>query len=281
MIARTVWLASYPKSGNTWIRVLLTALEQGGALDINRIGHGPIASARWPLRRWLGMPSSDFTAAELARFRPLVDTELNAELEQVRFRKIHDALLVDGAPIVPPRATLGAVYIVRDPRSVAVSLAHHFGVDLEQSVRLMADPAGPFGNSARHNELQVPQRGGTWSEHVRGWLEHDLFPVLRVRYEDLHADPVGELRRITAFAGLEASDEAIALAVQAGSFERLSAQEAAAVFQERARADAPFFRRGQADAWGEELPEGLARQIEADHGETMKWLDYLPAAVPV
>lgn len=278
VIARTVWLASYPKSGNTWVRALLTALEEGEALDINRIRHGAIASARGPLRRWLGMPTGDFTAEELAQMRPLLDAELNATLEQTHFRKIHDALMFNGQPIVPPDATLGAIYIVRDPRAVAVSLAHHLEVALEKSVSLMADPDHPFEHGKIHAHPQLPQYLGGWSAHVRGWLEHDLFPVLRVRYEDLHADPARELARIAEFSGVDASHDAITTAVRAAGFERLRAQEAAARFKEALTANGSFFRRGKVEGWREELPEALVCQIEADHAETMCWLGYAPVS---
>ena len=92
MSANTVWLASYPKSGNTWIRALLTGLEQDDELDINRLGQGPIASAREPMRAWLGIPTSDLTPVEAVGMRLRFDAELDAGLEQVRFRKIHDGL---------------------------------------------------------------------------------------------------------------------------------------------------------------------------------------------
>lgn len=274
MTMRTIWLASYPKSGNTWVRALLTGLQLGSTLDINGIGYGAMPVGRKPLRQWLGIPLSDLTDAELARSRPLFDAELNASLKQICFRKIHDALMFDAEPIVPPAATLGAIYIVRDPRAVAVSFAHHFEVDLEATVRLMADRAGRLVPDKLYSDPQLPQHLGTWSGHVCGWLEHDLFPTLLVRYEDLHADPARELARIVAFAGLEVSDESIARAVEAAAFDRLKSQEASAPFWERVASDVPFFRRGQIAGWREELPEVLARQIEADHAETMGWLGY-------
>lgn len=278
MTARTIWLASYPKSGNTWVRALLTGLEQGEALDINRIEHGAIATARGPLRRWLGMPSSDFTAAELSRLRPLLEFDFNGTFDRVHFRKIHDALVFNGQPIVSPAATLGAIYVVRDPRAVAVSMAHHLAIPFEESIRLMADPAGCFGGPDLHH-VQLPQHLGPWSVHVRQWLDHDLFPVLLVRYEDLHADPIEELTRVAAFAGLEVSEEAILVATRAAGFDRLSAQEAAVDFREGS-GNAMFFRQGEVAGWRNELPEELVRRVEADHAETMAWLGYAPAVPP-
>lgn len=274
MSANTIWLASYPKSGNTWVRALLTGLEHDDELDINRLGQGPIASAREPMRAWLGIPTSDLTPVEVARVRLRFDAELDATLEQVRFRKIHDGLFTgpDDEPIVPPGATRGAVYIVRDPRAVAVSFAHHLGVSVERSVEIMAHSPGPYA-SEHINGIQLPQRMETWSDHVRGWCDHELFPVLVVRYEDLHTDPIAELSRIVEFAGLSASAESIGHAVTQAGFARLQAKEQSDGFREQS-GRGRFFRRGEAEAWREELDEELVVAIERDHGETMLRLGY-------
>lgn len=274
MSSNTIWLASYPKSGSTWVRALLTGLEQDEELDINRLGQGPIASAREPMRDWLSIPTSDLTPVEVARLRMRFDAELDAALEQVRFRKIHDGLFTgpDDDPIVPPQATRGAVYIVRDPRAVAASFAHHLGVSVERSVEIIGSSPGPYANE-HVNGIQLPQRLDTWSDHVRGWCDHELFPVLVVRYEDLHADPIAELSRIVEFAGLPASDESIAHAVEKANFARLQAKEQSEGFREQS-GRGRFFRRGEAQAWREELDEDLVLTIEREQGEMMLRLGY-------
>ncbi len=284
---RTIWLASYPKSGNTWTRALLTALTRTGPrdddhgdkddldLDLEALGHGPIASARGLLERHLGFASSDLTREEVGALRPLADAALDATLTEVRFRKVHDGLHTGpgGAPIVPVAATRGAVCIVRDPRDVAVSYAHHVGTDVERAVRRLGRETSVEGD-VRHLHAQFPEALGTWSEHVTGWMEHDHFPVLLVRYEDLHADTARELRRIATFAELEVGDAAIDNAVEAARFDRLQAKEAASGFGERPRREAAFFRRGRSGGWRDELAPELARRVEEDHHEVMERLGY-------
>ena len=279
MTARTVWLASYPKSGNTWVRALLTALQQGdGEFDINRLGHGPIASSRAHIEHWSGAVTSDLTFAELAWLRPRADARLDATLEATRYRKIHDALRADDTaePIVDPTTTKAAVYIVRDPRDVAVSFAHHAARSLDWAVGRMADPGGTFNRTTKRIDPQSPQRLGTWSDHVRGWMGHELFPVVTVRYEDLHADPEGQLARIAEAGALEAEPAELGAAVAAAAFARLREKEAASGFRERAHSEREFFRRGVAGGWRDELPADLAARVEADHGEVMTQLGYLP-----
>ena len=108
-----------------------------------------------------------------------------------------------------------AVYVVRDPRDVVISLAHHLGSTPEHAVGFMGDPRATFAPSTARLDPQLAQRLGTWSQHVTGWLDHDLFDVLLVRYEDLQADAAGQLRRIVDFGGLEATDEQVAPAYAA------------------------------------------------------------------
>ena len=94
-----VWLASYPKSGNTWFRILLANLLDGadGPIDINGITTGVIASGRWAFDDVLGVPSADLTADEVDALRPAVFRAIAAS-EGRSYHKIHDALVpVPGA----------------------------------------------------------------------------------------------------------------------------------------------------------------------------------------
>jgi aryl sulfotransferase len=274
---RTVWIASYPKSGSTWVRAMLTALaaDGPGELDLNALGSGPIPSSRPQIESYLGFASSNLTQEELERLRPLCDAAFDRELTEVRFRKIHDTLYGTlGSPIVPPDHTRGAVYVARDPRDVAVSWAHHAARPPEWAVSAMGDPTTAMDESPTELEPQTTQRLGTWSDHVAAWTEQELFPVLVVRYEDMATDPAGELRRIAGFAGLAAPEERVAAAAEAASFARLRAREERYGFVERPGRDRPFFRRGVAGAWRDELAPALAARVERDHATLMRRFGY-------
>ncbi|MFX4369970.1 hypothetical protein ABTA37_19770, partial [Acinetobacter baumannii] len=87
--------------------------------------------------------------------------------------KVHDAWLptAAGEPLFPPEATAGVVCIVRDPRDVAVSLAHHLAVPIDAAIAMMADPDAQLARVERGLPLQLRQRLSTWSGHVEGWLD--------------------------------------------------------------------------------------------------------------
>ena len=276
-MARTVWLASYPKSGNTWLRAVHEAVVTGSEPDINDLGHNHIAAARWAFDVNLGLRSSDMTREELDLLRPWADAVLAERAGTDIWRKAHDAFSLGptGEPVIGTSTARIALYVVRDPRDVAVSLAHHAGQTMSWAVRAMCDPDWTVSTGSQVLGPQLPQRFGTWSEHVLSWTKQEWLPVHVVRYEDCVARPVETFRRALAAAGLRASQEDVALAVERCSWQRLRRQEEESGFRERTAEGTYFFRRGQVGAWQEELPVPLAEQLVEHHGPVMAGLGYL------
>ena len=178
-----------------------------------------------------------------------------------------------GEPLFPPSLTLGAVYLVRDPRDVAVSYAHHMNWTVDQAIGFMADPLAIIALNRRRMAQQLPQRLSSWSQHVESWLDAPI-RVLPIKYEDMLADPIASFGEIAHFLGFDAAPALVEAAVNSVSFERLRATEDKAGFAERMPGSDRFFRRGIAGGWRDSLsPEQIAR-IEADHGSMMRSLGY-------
>ncbi len=272
--ARMVWAASYPKSGNTWLRAVYTAAVTGAGPDINQLADGDIESSRAMFDRSLGVRSSDLTHEETWALRPAADEMRTAQLRGMPWTKVHDALRMGpgGRTVVSVTATHGAVYLLRDPRDVAVSLSYHLGVSLPQAVEVLRSQSVLMSSQDRLTP-QLPQYLGTWSEHVTSWVDHDMFPVCVLRYEDCLADPAACFARALATGGVMLGPEDVAKAVERSSLASLQDQERRSGFREAARGT--FFRRGKAGAWREELPTDLARQVEADHRQVMQRFGYL------
>ncbi|MDD2774339.1 MAG: sulfotransferase domain-containing protein [Gallionella sp.] len=270
------WIASYPKSGNTWVRLFLEALL-AGTLDINRLKRaGGHAAVRAEFDRLLDIPSSDLTDDEITNARPcLYQIEANAATRPM-FRKAHDAwhLTPAGKPLFPPELTLGAVYLVRDPRDVTVSLAHHLAQDIDQAITRMNDPTAVMEHAKLRMQSQLPQRLLTWQQHVQSWLNAPI-PVLLVKYEDLLADPITRFSEIADFLKLTVTPEQIAAAVQTVQFDRLHDLEAINGFAEKPPNAKQFFRRGIAGGWQDTLSTAQIEQIETHHAEMMRELGYL------
>jgi hypothetical protein len=273
----TIWIASYPKSGNTWLRAVLTAWLTGAPVEINEIGASPIAASRVDFDRLLGIKSSDLTHAEIDLLRPRVDELFVAELQGPRLRKAHDGLYPgpSGEPVISAGATRSVVYMVRDPRDVVVSLAHHRAWTLEHAVDVMNDPAATLSGDQRGLQEQLHQRLGTWSQHVISWTREAPFPVHVIRYEDCLEDPVTSFGAALRFTGMKSVDDGeVATAVQYADFQRLREAEEKTGFRERPVVLERFFRSGVAGSWREVLPGALARRIGEDHAAVMAQLGY-------
>lgn len=276
---RIVWLASYPKSGNTWFRVFIANLtsDSDQPIDINALHTGGIASARDPFDRYAGVEASDLTAEEIDRLRPEVYLQMAADAEETRYQKVHDAYTLSsaGRPLFPAEATRGVLYFLRNPLDVAVSYAHHSGRDADTAIRWMGQGEHCMCGGPRRLSSQLRQRLLTWSGHVLSWIDQGAFPVCVVRYEDMRFDTEATFTRAARFAGLPDDPERVRRAIELSSFEELQRQESEHGFNERMpRADS-FFRKGQVGSWRESLSGEQAARIIADHRPVMARFGYL------
>ena len=273
------WLASYPKSGNTWIRLALQSLAQhGGRISFAEGDRWfPIASAREPFDSMLGVESSDMTSAEIDTLRPRVYEALACEATVPLIRKVHDAWTMTPAcePLFPPAVTLGAVYVVRDPRDVAISYAHHCSQTIDRIIETMADPEAAMARSRRSMNTQMRQKLLTWSGHVSSWMDAPGIPRLTVRYEDIVAGTETVLAEVASFCGMNSTADEIAAATVSTRFDTLRAQEEQSRFCEKPAGMQRFFRQGKAGGWQKVLTNEQVLRIERDHGEIMARLRYL------
>src|SRR5215472_9365498 len=139
-----VWLASYPKSGNTWTRAFLHNLVhvtsgQTQAQKINELDHFSAHSAGKPLfQEVVGFDLTDKHRDEIAAARARVQQNMADAVEGLIFLKTHQAIVIDrGHPTINFAVTAGAIYIVRNPLDVAISYAHHLGQSIDRSINLM------------------------------------------------------------------------------------------------------------------------------------------------
>lgn len=294
---RSIWLASYPKSGNTWFRMLVANLSATDKpVDINDLPErGGIASARGPFDYLLLIDSGLLTHDEIDCLRPRVYEELargaaDDEYDkpdaapQVRFVKTHDAytLTPQGEPLLAgPRGAAGAILIVRDPRDVAPSLANHNRSSIDDAITFMNDNTAAFCGKTNLQQSQLRQQLPGWSGHIVTWLDQTDLPVHLIRYEDMMADTAGTLGRALAFAGRHASDDDIRRAARFADFAELKNQETAKGFREASpRSQSGFFRRGQAGAWRDELTAAQVDRLESHHAPMMLRLGYALTSQP-
>lgn len=270
------WLASYPRSGNTWVRLLLDSYMRGGAaVDINAI------SIRAVYRRSffddvIGLDSADLRSSEILGLRPAALRAQRDLNDRPLLMKCHDMRwrLADGDWLIPADVSLGGIYLVRDPRDVVLSLAKFFGRSVDHAITTMETTGLLIPESKRRDCHQLPQIWGSWSENVESWLALEPFPVHVVRYDDLRRDTAKVLTGIIDAIGLDLDETRIAAAVAATDLEGLRREERSCGFVETGGHN-DFFGDGRIGGWRDRLSADQAARIEAVHGPTMRRLGYL------
>lgn len=282
------FVASYPKSGNTWTRLVVTAysLKDVSAADFMRFDEDDESRisnvmrfgdiAKYFHQSVSPFPISTLDFSEEVRLRPAAMLMLEHELSEtttqrpILVKSHHLNGDVDGIDLWNPAWTDRVVNPVRDPREICCSYAAHNGVSYEKTASQMAEKKFTIGGGESLHHLL-----GTWSQHVRGWLSAEETPVHTVRYEDMKDNPVGEFYNILDFLGApDLTVERVEAAVEKTRFDRLQKVESEHEFPESTEHQESFFRSGKTDGWKEELPLRIVRKIEKDHGDMMETLGY-------
>lgn len=271
-----IWLASYPKSGNTWMRSFLHNLFRNShkPVSVNEIDDFCLSgsAAGW-YRKYTATPPEQLSEEEIARYRMQVQRDFTTVFPDSVFVKTHDYLgEYMGAPLQNMEVTAGAIYIVRNPLDVVISMAPHFGISLEEAIVLMASEDASTTTHERH----VAEHYGSWSTHVRTWTRRPSPGLLVMRYEDMLDKPKKSFKTVTNFLGLKPSAERLERAIRFSSFKVLKAQEEKEGFKERPKTSQSFFREGKRDQWREKLTPDQVRQIISVHHEQMDRFGYIP-----
>jgi hypothetical protein len=274
IIPKLKWLASYPKSGNTWVRILLYTYKYGKFDTLNQIKQDIVSDT---------LPGVWYTAAPvpwgilnddqrlLTRYSMLLTTIM---CYYNLFIKTHNAnVRVNAVDLIPDAITGESIYLVRDPRDVAVSFSEHMGASIHDIIKKMNNSEMVIHDES--DSLGIYQYLSTWSQNVTSWMDKGKFPRLVVRYEDLLADTVTEFRKILCmYYGIENVDEyKLQRAVKLSEFSKVKKKAKDKGFDESSN-HTEFFKRGTSNNWQDVLTEEQVRQIEQDHGEVMERLGY-------
>lgn len=272
------WLASYPKSGSTWMRMFLHAYSYGD-LDINDLREfdsDDLGYYEW--HRVSHKPVKELSPDEGGALRaPVFMHMIHAAHGRELYVKTHSALgVASGYPLIPDLVTRKALLVVRDPRDVAVAWAHHTQQPMDKVVDFMADDASIFTKDlGRYNVV------GSWSKHTASWLAAGgmiegatkKWPVLAVTYEAMKAAPVETFSRVVEYLGWGLDHDRVKEAVRLCSFKRLQDQERTKGFKEAA-GEQVFFRQGRTGAWREVLTDEQATAIALRHRGMMERFGY-------
>ena len=284
-----IWLASYPKSGNTWLRFYIISLLMGKKTDLN-LNHLRAILAYPHSTQFKDLISNLFDLDEIARNWIVSQKKINSN-RNLRFFKTHNMLgKYKGYPFTDSENTLATIYIVRDPRNVITSVKNHYSLSsYDEAKKFIFNDKQILALSDRQKNLYVKsgifpltQFVGSWKSHYLSW-QNMKKNYLLVRYEDLVENSKEEFTKIANFVGnllkVKFTEDQIDNAINLSSFDKLQKMEKKNGFTEstidREGKRNKFFFLGPRNDWRKFLDKNISNDIEKEFEEEMKKLKYL------
>ena len=280
MPKKIVWLSSYPKSGNTWIRILLSNLiyNPTGVTDINDISVNRMSYSRKLFDEMIGLDTSLFNEKEEDDLRADAFISWGKNLKETVYIKAHELYYYDSKnrPVFPASVSSSVIYIVRNPLDVAVSFSNHLKTSIDKVIEHMNDINFNMTKMTGNNfQPMLSQRLSSWSQNVLSWIDQDEIPVHIVKYEDLIKDDFSTFERLLSFLNLSYNKEEIKSAIDKSRFKNLQKNESEKGFREQTSKEVSFFWKGESGNWKKYLSSLQKDRILKEHGEVMNRLNYL------
>ncbi|MGB0525427.1 MAG: sulfotransferase domain-containing protein [Flammeovirgaceae bacterium] len=276
---KILWLASYPKSGNTWFRSFLSALFLNGKINLQNLLLDNHFADRSVFSELTHIDSSFLSRMEIAKYLPkLIDYYAHfVDGDRMKLVKIHDCAPQAPYEYISTTNTVAVIYLIRNPLSIAASFASHMSSTIDYAIKVMNDASYGLARQLNglHKKAQFEQPMGTWSQHVQSWLNYQKAQVIPVRYEDLKRTPYQTFSKVIQQLNLDFSEDEIKRAIEASSFNKLQLLEKEDGFDEKPISAKQFFRKGEIDAWRNELNQAQQAQIVKDHRIVMEQFGYL------
>ena len=282
-----IWLASYPKSGNTWIRSFLASLlfNKNNKADLNGIFNIP----QYPLRiHFKNLVNNIDDIKEISSKWVKSQSIINSD-KKIKFFKTHHALCnYQGNNFTNIENTLGVIHIVRDPRNIISSILYHYSKDnYKKALEFILDENKALGKKFDEKSLTVNRDMFTiissWKNHYNSWKNFKKNYLL-IKYEDLLYQPDNEFGKIcsylTTHLNIKFDDEKIYTAIKENNFENLKKLERNSGFKESIRDKSTgeikkFFNLGPHNKWENVLDKEIKNSIESNFQREMNELGYL------
>ena len=277
-----IWLASYPKSGNTWVRIFLSSLlysKDKIKVDINKIH-----ISQFPLKNHFTNLVKDFlNLNEVTNNCLIAQDRINLD-KKIKFFKTHSALWKNqntGQTFTNENNTLAVIHIVRDPRNILSSVLDYFNkTSYKEALNFLKDKDNILGGNKHDNG--IPTLLSSWSNHYNSWKSFKKNYLL-IRYEDLILNPINEFIKITNFlksvANFKFDEKKILETIKNCNFDNFTKQEHEDGFQDKSATNKnlnkKFFRLGPKNDWRSLVNSEIIKDIEMSFKKEMEELDYI------
>ena len=277
-----IWLASYPKSGNTWLRSIISSLlySKDGNFDFELLKK----IRQFPEKQFFKDIMTDFSNFNEIKKNWITAQEKINLLHNVRIFKTHQGKYTVGEHnFTNDKNTLAVIYIVRDPRNLVKSISHHFDFTLDKACEFLLSPE-IIGNGKSWKEKKDGMYNllGKWNDHYRSWTVNKDH-LLLIKYEDLLKDTNTQMKRIIDFLKryikFNTNTDKNNNILETTSFKNLQDMERKGKFIENAFSKdmqkINFFHLGPKNKWEDDLNENIKKKIENNFSKEMQELGYL------
>ena len=275
-----IWIASYPKSGNTWVRSIISSyfFTDTGDFDFNLLKNISLYPGPKYFKNKINKPG------EVSLFWESSQKNIVSKEKQI-FLKTHNALIaLNNRLFTSEKTSLGAIYIVRDPRNILSSLKNHYDFkDYNEAFEFMKNKKKYIWDIRKNNDYSGFQFLGSWQEHYKSWIKNQKFKTLLVKYEDLERDCYSTslklIQYILLLKGKESKvdEKKLFRSVESTKFDILKKKENDFGFDESIKVNdinKSFFFLGPENKWQKKLPNDILIKVENEFQEDLKYFNY-------
>jgi hypothetical protein len=277
-----IWISSYPKSGNTWVRSIISSLiySHDGLFNFELLKRIP----QYPKKKYFENFTDKFQNVHELKKYWLASQDLINSDKKIKFFKTHHINCKIGEyAFTNKKNTLATIYIVRDPRNLINSFANHYGMDKNSAKKFISSPqsvSGAIGRMNKQNNIFTIL--GSWKDHYISWTKMNS-NLLILKYEDLLLDPYKEIEKIIKFLkniiSFKYDMQKIQNILNSTSFEALKKMEIDQGFNEAATDKTTlkkvnFFNLGKDNKWEQYLVKDEIDYLLDKFGLEMKELGY-------
>tara|TARA_B100001121_G_scaffold137053_1_gene120051 strand:- start:81 stop:923 length:843 start_codon:yes stop_codon:yes gene_type:complete len=276
-----IWIASYPKSGNTWVRSFVTAYYfcENGIFDIDKL----ILIQDYPNKQFF---KETVKKGEIHKHWESSQKNICSE-KKVKFLKTHNSLITAfGNKFTKPEYTLGVIHIIRDPRNIITSLKNHYDFETyERALKFMQDKNKVLEDYPHLKNYAKTNIINSWRINYQSWIFNKNFRRLTIRYEDMIENPQQTFEKLVVFINTlmrfkdKVDPKKLSNAIETTNFKSLQDIENQGKFSENVYSlkdnrKIKFFYQGPENDWKKNLDENMIKKMNEYYKNDLKFFRY-------
>ena len=280
-----IWIASYPKSGNTWLRSLISSYyySEKGHFNQNFLPN----ISQFPQEKYFKSFNYDpRVVTDTVKFWISAQEIINKD-KKFKFFKTHNILgAINNSKFTDKKNTIGCIYVVRDPRNVLTSLQNHYEMSKEEALNFMLNENKFIYDHSVKNDYSNFQFISSWEKNYQSWINQKNFSVITIKYEDLINDTLETFKKVIEYIKLITKSQEgynykkAENSIQSTSFEKMRNIEkkdgfTESILSKNESRKIPFFHLGPKNDWRNIFDENYQKKLNLIFKQNLKELNYM------